>query len=283
MDWKNGLIRAFEWHPNCVKCAVCLINDSIYIHCSDNSFVPLLKHSLQTKVTALSWSPNREDLLAVSCESVVLLWTIDPNSKQYRLSSDCLQVINNCISSPLTDVKFDPRGQFLSVCSPQSSKLILINTETKQVKSIRSFGTCFAKLFWSPDGSRLLTSITSKYIRVFETKSWSSAKWTQNFNDICQTACWSRPNGRLLLVVPRNSVIVYAIAFYDSPQPKDVGGSHVLHQVLDVSEHEFPNGVKVGGSVHQMVWDKNSERLAISFKGFIIIFIFIKFYNIFID
>ena len=275
MDWRNGLIRAFEWHPNRVKCAVCLINDSIYIYSADNSLSPLLKHSLQTKVTALSWSPQREDLLAVSCETGVLIWTIDPKVRQYRLSNDCLQVISAGISSPLTDMKFNPSGQYLIGCSPQSSKLMVINTESdvKEVKSIRCFGNCFTKLFWSPDGNRLFTSTTSNHIRVFETNGWSSGKWMENFSEICQTGCWSRPDGRILLVAPRNSLSVFAIPFYDSPKPKDVGGSRVMYQVLDICEHEFPNGVKIGGSIHQMIWDKNSERLVISFKGFSQLFV----------
>ena len=272
MDWKNGLIRAFEWHPKQIKCAVCLINDCIYIYSSDNSFVPLLKHWLQTKVSALSWNPNREDLLAVSCEKAILIWTIDPNSRQCRLSNDCIQVISTGNMSPFTDLKFDPSGQFLCACSPQSSKLLVINTEKdpKEVKFVRNFGNCFTKLLWSPDGNRLFSMTTSKHIRVFETKNWSSDKWSEHFSDICQSGCWSRPDGRILLVAPRNSLSVFAIPFYDSPQPKDVGGSHVLFQVLDVSEHQFPNGVKVGGSIHEMVWNKNSERLVLSFKGFIL-------------
>jgi aladin len=35
---------------------------------------------------------------------------------------------------------------------------------------------------------------------------------------------------------------------------------------LDVSEYELPNGQMVGGAVHDMVWDQNSQRLVISFR-----------------
>ncbi|CAG2162613.1 unnamed protein product [Oppiella nova] len=266
MDWRNGLIRAFQWHPNGHKCAVCHINDCIYIYSFDNSFVPLLKHSLQTKVTALSWSPTREDILAVCCDSVIILWTLDPNSRQYRPTSDCINIIHSPIS-PLTDMKFDPSGQYLAACSPQSSKLCLIEVEKKEiVKTIRRFGTCFTRVFWSPDKTRLLSATTAKHIRVYETKGWSSAKWNQQFSGICQTACWSRPIGHLLLVALRDCPSVFAIPFYDSPQPNDVGGTRHCLEVLDISEHEFPNGIKVGGSIHDMIWDKNSERLVISFK-----------------
>ncbi|CAG2123177.1 unnamed protein product, partial [Medioppia subpectinata] len=128
MDWKNGLIRAFEWHPNGHKCAVCHINDCIYIYSFDNTFVPLLKHSLQTKVTSISWSPTQEDTLAVCCESVIILWTLDPNSRQYRPKTECIHIIN-CSISPLTDAKFDPSGRYLAACGPQSSKISLIDVD----------------------------------------------------------------------------------------------------------------------------------------------------------
>jgi aladin len=269
MDWRNGLIRAFEWHQNSNKCAICLINDCIYVYSSNNAFVPLLKHPLQRKVTALSWRPNCDDVLGVSCESAILIWTIDPNSKLYRPPNDCIRIIKTCITSPLTSMSFDMNGEYLATCSPQSSKLTLIKIDSnpEEVKTIRHFGTCFGKLFWSSDKTRLLSTTTSKYIRVFENKCWSSNKWGKQFTGICQSACWSRPNGRILLVAPRNCLKVYAIPFYDSPEPNDVGGTHNCFEVLDVSQHEFPNGIKVGGSVHDMVWDKYSERLAISFKG----------------
>jgi len=218
---------------------------------------------------SLSWRPNREDVLAVCCESAILIWTIDPNSKFYRPPNDCIRIIKTSITSPLTSLSFDINGEYLATCSPQSSKLTLIKMDTnpEEIQTVRQLGTCFTKLFWSPDKTRLFTATTSKYIQVFENKGWSSNKWGKQITGICQTGCWSRPNGRILLIAPRDCTTVFAIPFYDSSEPNYVGGTHNCFEVLDVSEYEFPNGVKVGGSIHDMVWDKYSERLAISFKG----------------
>ncbi|XP_054154408.1 aladin-like [Oppia nitens] len=267
MDWKKGLIRTFEWHPEGLKCAVCHINDCIYIYSANTSLIALLKHINQSKVMAMSWSPTREEILVVCCQSAIIIWTVDSNSQQLRPKSESIRIINKGFKSPLTDLSFDPSGQFLVACSPQSSMLYIIDIDKLSIdKTIRRFGVCFTRLFWSPDGNRLMTSTTGHYICVFETKNWSSAKWSENFSDICQTACWSRPNGRILLFTSRDNPTVFAIPFYDSPQPNDVGGTRKCLEVLDLSERQFPNGVKVGGNIHQMIWDKNSERLAISFK-----------------
>ena len=268
MDWKNGLIRAFEWHPNIVRCALCLVNDSIYIYSADAK-VPLLKHPLQSKVTAISWNPIREDMLAVCCETSVLIWTVEFHSKQYGSRSENVKVINTGIPVPLTDIKFDPSGQYLVACCPQSSKLIIIDSAKtpEEVTAVRQFGTCFTRVLWSPDNSQLLCLTTSNNMRIFNNKSWSSTKLQNKFAGVIQCAVWSRPKNHIVLIAPRDSSEVYALFFHHSVEATDTGSSRAFHKVLDLTEFEFSNGVKVGGKVHDMVWDKKSERLAISFKG----------------
>ncbi|RWS31523.1 aladin-like protein [Leptotrombidium deliense] len=261
-------IRCFAWNPQYSRCAIALLNDNIFVYSSTNSTVPLVKHPSQKKVTDMRWKPNSEDILAVACQHIVIIWTIDPNSKATRVTS--ARLIQQSISTPVTHISYDPLGEWLAICSPTTSKILMVKqTDKIEEKVVRKFGSGVTFLNWSPDKCRLACSTTSNFVRVFENVSWSSKKWSPNVDDICQSACWNA-DGRILLFAFKKECFVYAIAFYEKAQAGDCGGTNKCIQVLDVSERETPFGV-VGGRVHEMLWDKNGERLVIMFKGIIFI------------
>lgn len=219
------------------------------------------------------WQPNHEEILVVACQKVILIWTIDPSTTTFRATTDCVRVINIQNFFPITSIAFEPTGDRFVVCSPQSSKLLLVTMSGEYpVQNVSQFssritGTGLTKLSWSPNKTRLFSSTTSSFIRIYENEAWSYGKWSKEFDELSQVAVWSKPTGRYLLVAQRNYTIIYAIAFFDPIQANDVGGTVNCMKALDVSERVLENGTKVGGRVHDMVWDQNSERLAISFKG----------------
>ncbi|NXG71721.1 AAAS protein, partial [Baryphthengus martii] len=118
-------VRAFAWHPHTNKFAVALLDDSIRVYNSNSATVPSLKHRLQRNVAALAWKPLCASILAVACQSCVLLWHLDPTS----LSTRC--------RSPRVPARLPPgvgiRGEFRTGC-------------------------------WSPDGSRLLFTVLGESV-----------------------------------------------------------------------------------------------------------------------
>lgn len=46
--------------------------------------VPSLKHRLQRNVAAMAWKPLCASILAVACQSCVLVWHLDPTSLSTR-------------------------------------------------------------------------------------------------------------------------------------------------------------------------------------------------------
>lgn len=270
LDWQDGIIRAFSWQLKCVRCAVALSNNLIYIYSQDPN-IKQLNHCLQKHITDLTWHPVNEDVLAVGCQSVVLIWVNDPQEQSSR-SYVCSHVIKTGIPTPVTSVAFSLNGEWLGICSPLSSRILLYkDLDNKNIqpiaKKIGRYWSGVTRLLWSPDNIRLLTLTTSNLIHVFENEAWSSKKFCEQMNEACQVACFSKPNGRILLFCSKNDTNIYSLFFDDKAKAYDVGGSNSFIHVLDVSEKVLDNGVKVGGRVHDIIWDQHGERLAISFKG----------------
>lgn len=194
------------------------------------------------------------------------------------------KIINDVLPSPMISLQFDQNGSKLFACSPNSSKIAILNVDLlldsqglddslkgrniksqKPIEYLTTFGQGFAKLLWSPEKNRLATVTTSNVIRVFEPYSWSHNKWSLQSNPI-QDIVWSYPHGRMLLIANKIEPFLYALPFLDNPQAGDVGGNKSVMRALDLTATGTESGELVGGIVHSLVWDKDGKRLAISFK-----------------
>ncbi|KAI1289850.1 Aladin [Halotydeus destructor] len=269
LDWEGSLIRTFSWHPNYYRCAFAISNDDIYVYSAAHTNGLLLRHPLQRKIMSLAWMPKNEDVLAVGCQAVVVIWTIDSTATTAsRVAISCSRLIDTGLPLPVTTVAFEPSGEWLVIGGPTSSKLTMVNAnKSKENKVVRRFGSGYPRIDWSPDGVRMLCHTTSKYIRVFENQAWSSSTWGSDvMDDLCQASCWSKPYGRFLLVAPKSDSCVYALTFLDTAEAGIVGGASSLTKLLDFEELEHAEIDNIGKVVHDMLWDKHSERLVISFK-----------------
>ena len=132
----SGVIRCISWHPKQHKVALALVNDNVYIY-SSNLLTPLLKHPVQKKVTGLCWNTRNENVLAVACEKVIILWNVDPEEKTPRLPLTYAEVIKTNLVAPITCIQFDNVGDWLTVCSPNSSRLLLLNRKKKKIEKGR--------------------------------------------------------------------------------------------------------------------------------------------------
>lgn len=48
-------VRAFAWHPHTTKFALAVQDDSVQVHYSGSTLVPVLKHKFQKHVADLAW------------------------------------------------------------------------------------------------------------------------------------------------------------------------------------------------------------------------------------
>ncbi|XP_059103501.1 aladin [Peromyscus eremicus] len=90
-NWSSCCLRVFAWHPHTNKFAVALLDDSIRVYNANSTIVPSLKHRLQRNVAALAWKPLSASVLAVACQSCILIWTLDPTSLSTRVVENPLK------------------------------------------------------------------------------------------------------------------------------------------------------------------------------------------------
>ncbi|XP_071588928.1 aladin isoform X2 [Heliangelus exortis] len=271
VDWTNCTIRAFSWHPHTSKFAVALLDDSIRVYNSTSATIPSLKHRLQRNVAAMAWKPLCASILAVACQSCVLVWHLDPTSLSTRPSSGCAQVLSHPGHSPVTTLAWAPSGDRLLSASPMDTAMLVWDVSTENCVQLQWFGGGGVTfLSWSPDGSKVLAATPSAVFRVWEAQMWTCERWP-TIKGRCQTGCWS-PDGSRLLFSVLGEALIFSLSFseYRGELQGQVGGSKRASIVADLSETSFetPYGEeRIGGEVHSMVWDPTGERLAVIIRG----------------
>ncbi|XP_032060568.1 aladin [Aythya fuligula] len=271
VDWAGCTVRAFAWHPHTSKFAVALLDDSVRVYNSSSATIPSLKHRLQRNVAAVAWKPLCASILAVACQSCVLVWHLDPTSLSTRPSSGCAQVLSYPGHSPVTSLAWAPSGELLLSASPVDTAMLVWDVSTENCVQLQWFGGGGVTfLAWSPDGSKVLAATPSAVFRVWEAQMWTCERWP-TIKGRCQTGCWSPDGSRLLFTVLGESVI-YSLSFseYRGEMQGQVGGSKTASIVADLSETTFETlygEERIGGEVHSMVWDPTGERLAVIIRG----------------
>nr|XP_047911966.1 aladin isoform X1 [Anser cygnoides] len=233
--------------------------------------IPSLKHRLQRNVAAVAWKPLCASILAVACQSCVLVWHLDPTSLSTRPSSGCAQVLSYPGHGPVTSLAWAPSGGLLLSASPVDTAMLVWDVSTENCVQLQWFGGGGVTfLAWSPDGSKVLAATPSAVFRVWEAQMWTCERWP-TIKGRCQTGCWSPDGSRLLFTVLGESVI-YSLSFseYRGEMQGQVGGSKTASIVADLSETTFETlygEERIGGEVHSMVWDPTGERLAAIIRG----------------
>ncbi|PNJ25371.1 AAAS isoform 10, partial [Pongo abelii] len=126
------------------------------------TIVPSLKHRLQRNVAALAWKPLSASVLAVACQSCILIWTLDPTSLSTRPSSGCAQVLSHPGHTPVTSLAWAPSGGRLLSASPVDAAIRVWDVSTETCVPLPWFrGGGVTNLLWSPDGSKILATTPS--------------------------------------------------------------------------------------------------------------------------
>ncbi|XP_042848325.1 aladin isoform X4 [Panthera tigris] len=301
-NWSSCCLRVFAWHPHTNKFAVALLDDSVRVYNASSTIVPSLKHRLQRNVAALAWKPLSASVLAVACQTCILIWTLDPTSLSTRPSSGCAQVLSHPGHTPVTSLAWAPSGGRLLSASPVDAAILVWDVSTETCVPLPWFrGGGVTNLLWSPDGSKVLATTPSAVFRVWEAQMWTCERWP-TLSGRCQTGCWS-PDGNRLLFTVLGEPLIYSLSFPErcgesgemapdaeylgqSEEGKNpleyatlkdkgegkgrVGGAKSATIVADLSETtvQTPDGEeRLGGEAHSMVWDPSGERLAVLMKG----------------
>ncbi|CAH1788749.1 unnamed protein product [Owenia fusiformis] len=270
-DWSKSDIRCFAWHPHTVKFAVVFNDDSIKVYSSGQDIVPTLKHKAQKGVATVAWKPLSASVLAVACQTCVLIWHVDPTSLATRPSTSSVQILMTDGHTPVTSLAWSPHGDLLLSASPADTAMMVWDIAMETCVPLRRYGGGgVSSLSWSPDGTKVFAGTPSSLFRVWECQKWSCEKWT-NLSGKCQAACWS-PDGATVLFTTADDPIIYSLSFslqLDESRPV-IGGSQSAVSCIDLSEVCFEcddREVKIGGTAKHMIWDPTGERLAVTFKN----------------
>lgn len=269
-EWSHSPVKAFAWHPHTVKFAYAIQDDSVRIHSHNSELVPILKHKLQKNVATLAWQPHSSSVLAVGCQSCILIWHIEPSSLASRPSSSSVQILQQSSHSPVTSLCWNPAGTILLSASPVDSAMMAWTVPMESCVQLRRFGGGGVSMTaWSPDGSKVFAATPSNLFRVWETSTWSCEKWSTSTGR-CKSACWS-PRGDILLFTTENQPVIFSLTFSDimDESAPVIGGSQTAVACVDLTEVALEtedDSVKVGGLIQHMVWDSSGERLAVMFK-----------------
>ncbi|XP_005089460.1 aladin [Aplysia californica] len=270
-NWFKSPVQALAWHPHVTKLAVALKDDSVHVYSAGSSLNPILKHKLQKQVADLAWKPLSGSVLAVACESCVLIWHVEPTSLAVRPSSSTVQVLQSPGHSPVTSLAWDPYSSHLVSASPCHSSVLVWDVPMETAIPLkRNRGGGVAHLSYSPDGTKLLTATTSSLFRVWETHHWQWEVWSQ-LSGRLTASCWS-PDGRVLLFAMEGESALYAIRYAEDSWlgqgNMSTAGSSVL--LADVSQvcvsSDSREDVKAGGAVKSIMWDSTGERVAVMFQ-----------------
>ncbi|CAL1547300.1 unnamed protein product [Lymnaea stagnalis] len=268
-DWHKSPVQAITWHPHVIKVAIALRDDSVHIYYSGTSLQPILKHKLQKQVTDLAWQPLSSSVLAVACQTCILIWNVEPTSLAVRPSASTVQILQYSSHSPVTSLSWSPFGDHLiSACPKQASILVWDVPKETYVSLKRSGGGGISYLSYSPDGSKLFTASTSPIFRVWESKNWNWENWA-NLSGHCTTACWS-PDSTVLIFAMEKEPSLFGVRFVESGRGNALSAVNTSVLLADVSQVSLSSGlsedVRVGGQVKSIVWDETGERVAVMFQ-----------------
>ncbi|KAK3923787.1 Aladin [Frankliniella fusca] len=267
-------VRFVVWHPHCTKIAVAVSDDSVRVYsASTPGFVPTLRSKVQRSVTCLAWRPNSASELAVGCQIGTLVWQVDPKSVVTRPSITCATVLKRPGHSPVTSIQWNSTGTLLVSAASNDSSMYIWDIDLQESVPLRRVGGGGVHLLsWSPDVHKLLAATTSVTFRVWNTSNWVPERWRVLSGNV-RSACWS-PCSTVLLFTTSEESVVYALQFkqncaqldtmFYSDTPVSEQGARV---VINLAPEEVGNGLRIGGPVTSMVWDKLGRHLALIFES----------------
>ncbi|XP_055681036.1 aladin-like [Lutzomyia longipalpis] len=269
-NWHRSPIRCIKWHPHCFKLAVAASDDSIRVFTDEPTAVPVLKTGLQKGITSMAWRPFTAGLLAVGCQSGVLLWSLEPNSHITRPLSQATH-LKSPNHTPVTSVHWSPNGCLLVTASINDANIIIWDVDQNRSTALRRLGPPCTHVKWSPDGCRLFSATMGNVFRVWNANKWTPERWTVGVGTI-QSLAWS-PCGTHLVFVTTEETCLYALHFVEE---QVFNSTSLPKQALRVADLARTNvgGVEVGGRPQQVAWCPTGEHLAVSFRDTSVISIF---------
>ncbi|XP_022180553.1 aladin-like isoform X2 [Myzus persicae] len=264
--WSSSVVRCMAWHPQVTKLAIVSSHDIVYVYNRKGSEAKIKRKS-QSAILSLAWRPLSIGTLAVGCEKGIFIWTIEFSNIHVRptVNNVCKFVRDD--HRYITGLSWNKMGDLLISSAVTSKTMYIWNYPLETCVPLRSISSDTLNfVHWSPDNTKVFSCSTNETFRIWSTDNWTSDKWSLNNRSRVQCACWS-PCSLVLLFATDSCSVINAIDFRKS----DVfNGSRnykkVAWPIIDIKS-ECINDKVIGGTLSDMCWDQNAQRLAITFKN----------------
>ncbi|KRT78158.1 translation initiation factor eIF2A [Oryctes borbonicus] len=265
-NWVNSPIRCIAWHPDYVKIAVGICDDTVKIYQKNSTLIPILKCKQQKNITCIKWRPMSDSEIAVACEECIIIWNVDPHSVVTRPSVSNAIILQRNNHQPIVSIAWSPHGDMLASVAAQDSVILVWDVEFNRTSSLKRPGCSGNSLLqWAPNGKKLFSATTTLVFRVWECQTWKAERWNV-LTDRVQAASWS-PCGSTLLFSTTQEPIIYALSFIKSDFifAHDFSSSpNAAIPLYDVSKVDI-EGIIIGGIIQNMDWDPAGNHLAVIF------------------
>ncbi|XP_066581677.1 aladin-like [Prorops nasuta] len=274
-DWNVSLVRCLSWHPQCNRIAVATRDDRIRIYSEGILEVPVMRHSAQKSVCAMSWRPYAGRELAVACQGCVLFWTIELGAASNSLShAICLRQRNH---APVTSVVWNPEGTLLVSCSPMDLNMIVWNVASQEgipLKRVGGGGLSFIR--FSLCGARLFAATCRNVFRVWSTSlsvPWTVERWTVPVGRVA-AACFG-PNLTLLFASTEEPATIFSLplqeTIFEGTKTGVSDDAKIAVPLIDMTKVTFSSAINadrivVGGRIISLDWDNSGRYLAVLFQ-----------------
>ncbi|KAL5238563.1 hypothetical protein ACI65C_005973 [Semiaphis heraclei] len=264
--WSSSVVRCMSWHPQVTKVAIASSHDIVHVYNRKGSEAKI-KNKSQNAILSLAWRPLSIGTLAVGCENGIFIWTVEFSNMHVRptVNNVCKFVRDD--HRYITGLSWNKMGDLLISSAITSKTMYIWNYPLETCVPLRSISSGTLNfVHWSPDNTKVFSCSTNETFRIWSTDNWTSDKWSLNNRSRVQCACWS-PCSLILLFATDSCSIINAIDFRKS----DVfNGSRnykkVAWPIIDIKS-ECINEKVIGGTLSDMCWDQNAQRLVITFKN----------------
>ncbi|XP_072941502.1 uncharacterized protein Poc1 [Epargyreus clarus] len=113
-------------------------------------------------ITALSYSPNEQQIASSSLDNTVLLWDLRGTMRSYRFQGH---------DEAVMDVSFSPSGKYMASASRDKTVRIWVPTVTGSTGVFKAHSQTVRSVQFSPDGTKIVTASDDKIVKL-----WSSDK-----------------------------------------------------------------------------------------------------------
>lgn len=186
--------------------------------------------------------------------------------------------------APVNALEWSPGGRFLAAASANDSQVVIIDTvNDTQTPLAQLVAGNISKLIWSPNDEYLCAlSAESNTFRVFNTRNWSSERWS-NLSRPLHSACWAGDGTHLAFTVKGESklyVVRYSTEAGDSSVSSSVASAAqvrgALVACLDLAPYiveskRYPiqpleDEEEASGALSFVAWDETSSRLVVALE-----------------